>query len=67
MAWVVARDPPGCWGSGHPGASSDKPGGGTPATPADLIKVCRGRHRMENLFHAAFYPSRVHRGEKPLG
>lgn len=58
MAWVVAHDPPGCRESSHPGASSDKPSCGAPATPADLIWAPRGRHGMENLFYAALCPSR---------
>lgn len=57
-AWVVARDPPGCRGSGHPGASSNRPSYRAPAPPADLIWACHGRLGMENLFHAALHPSR---------
>ena len=44
MAWVVASDPPGCRGSGHPGAL---------AIPADFIWA-RG---TENLFHAVLCQS----------
>ena len=60
MAWVVASNPPGCRGSGHSGARSDRPSCGAPAAPADLIWA----QGMENLFHEVLHQSREPESEQ---